>query len=63
MPLEIKELVIRATVGDNTSAPASGTQSGAAATSMGRLSAAERNALVAACVEAVLKILEDKKER
>lgn len=63
MPLEIKELVIRATVSDGTLTTATGTEGGAGATSMGGLSAAERKALVDACVETVLKILEDKKER
>lgn len=62
MPLEIKELIIRAQVDDHQAStgpmPASNGQTGGAV-----LSAAQKSELVAACVEAVMRILEAKKER
>ncbi|MCB0570864.1 MAG: hypothetical protein KDC66_13910 [Phaeodactylibacter sp.] len=53
MPLIIKELVIKATVGEGSGgqqAPASSTP-------------ASEEAIVASCVEQVLQILKDKEER
>lgn len=52
MPLIIKELVIKATVGEGSDKP-----SGPTATS------ANEEAIIAACVEQVLQILKDKEER
>lgn len=53
MPVEIRELIIRATVVN----PDSGESSSKSATSSGD------EALIAACIEQVLKILERKRER
>ena len=55
MPLEIKELVIKAVVGTEK-------ESGAAAPATGQ-DDGDREALVAACVEQVLEILREKAER
>ncbi len=52
MPVEIRELVIRATVADTESS--AGEQTGASA---------DESALVAECVEQVLEILRRQKER
>jgi hypothetical protein len=61
MPIEIKELHIRVTVnapstGGNASAPSAASP----ATGGG---AADKEALLAECVEQVLQILQDKRER
>ena len=55
MPVEIKELVIRAvtTPESQSSSPSS----------EGQMSAEEREAIIQACVQQVLKILQKKKER
>ena len=55
MPIEIKELHIKATVQDNIT-PAKDTRAAA-------ISAAQVNAIVAECVEQVLNILKEKQER
>jgi hypothetical protein len=55
MPVEIKELVIKAVVnenGNNGAAPASGGQEGGS-----------QDAVIKLCVEKVLEILKDQKER
>jgi hypothetical protein len=54
MPIEIKELVIRATVGDGAPPQASGASQG---------STLDQEAIIEACVEQVLQILKDKEER
>ena len=54
MPVEIRELIIRAKIVNNTSSAASDSE----------LIASEGDdAIIAACVEQVLKILERKRER
>jgi hypothetical protein len=58
MPIEIRELIIRARVEETSAAIPSRNGSRHSQTSM-----AEREAIVAACVEQVLKILADKQER
>lgn len=57
MPLEIKELHIKGVIGNES--PGTGGSNNTAA--MG--SEEQQEAIIAACVEKVLKILEDKKER
>jgi hypothetical protein len=55
MPVEIKELVIKAVVNENGNSaapPASGTQDGGS-----------QDAVIKICVEKVLEILKDQKER
>lgn len=56
MPLEIKELVIRAKVSEQTTAPG---RNGAASQGV----QANKEEIVSACVEQVLEILQSKKER
>lgn len=51
MPVEIRELIIKATVADNTGTGVQGSPS------------YNKEELVAACVEQVMEILKDKKER
>lgn len=58
MPIEIRELIIRARVEEISAASPSRNGSRSNQTSM-----TEREAIVAACVEQVLKILADKQER
>jgi len=59
MPIIIRELIIRANVADNLSgATQSAPPSGNAANN-----ANDRQAIISACVEQVLEILEKKKER
>ena len=53
MPIEIRELVIRATVRDDTGAAGAG----------GAVRGDEREALVAECIEQVMEILREEKER
>jgi hypothetical protein len=58
MPIEIRELIIRATVSQNSSAAAQNTatsQSGNAATS--------NDQIISTCVEKVLEILKSKNQR
>lgn len=60
MPIEIRELIIRARVDEAKTA----SQSGSGQNRRGStLSSADREAIIAACVEQVLKILDDKRER
>jgi len=59
MPIIIRELIIRANVADN---PAGGTQSSAPGNNAANNSN-DRQAIISACVEQVLEILEKKKER
>ena len=56
MPIEIKELVIKATVGDSTG------QSGGSG-GRGGVSEEEKNDIISKAVDKVLQILEDKKNR
>lgn len=58
MPIEIRELIIRARIDDSTTANPQ-----AATPSPQFLSSTDREAIIAACVEQVMQILEDKKER
>ena len=58
MPVIIKELIIRATVTDSQDKEA-----GSSSTSGPVMKNEEKEALIAACVEQVLEILEKKKER
>ncbi|QJW89133.1 hypothetical protein HNV11_06875 [Spirosoma taeanense] len=59
MPIEIRELVIRARVDETETASQtdSGNRRG------GTLTRADREAIIAACVEQVMQMLEDKQER
>lgn len=52
MPIEVKELIIKATV-----------QDAAAQTGAGAAPREDREAIIQACVEKVLEILREKKER
>ncbi|MBE7382959.1 MAG: hypothetical protein F6J95_016275 [Leptolyngbya sp. SIO1E4] len=54
MPVEIRELIIRTTVVNNA---------GDSASNSGADASGDNDAIVAACVEQVLKILERKRER
>jgi hypothetical protein len=66
MPIEIRELVIRATVGGSGDAEASGcgpSSSKASAGSSSRPQAGAEDDVVQTCVREVLRILEDKRER
>lgn len=58
MPIEIRELIIRARVEESETASQAG-QDRRSST----LSLADREAIIAACVEQVLKTLDDKRER
>lgn len=58
MPIEIKELVIRATVNNK---PPSG--NGSASQQQPSGNEADQEAIISACVEQVLQILKDKVER
>jgi hypothetical protein len=53
MPIEIRELVIRATVRDDAGAAGAGDE----------VRGDEREALVAECIEQVMEILREEKER
>lgn len=55
MPVEIKELVIRAVTTPESQSSAQSAES--------KMSAEEREAIIQACVRQVLKILQKKKER
>jgi hypothetical protein len=66
MPIEIRELVIRATVDPRGEAGAGGcgpSSSKAAATSRSRSQAGAGDDVVQSCVREVLRILDDKRER
>ena len=58
MPIEIRELIIRARVEETDTASPGRNGSRSSQTTM-----AEREAIIAACVEQVLKIMADKQER
>lgn len=58
MPIEIRELLIRVSV----NAPAGGKPAGAPGPALGADEAA-REALVAECVESVLEVLRERRER
>jgi hypothetical protein len=65
MPIEIRELIIRATVeedGDAASPSARASTGGAGAPPAGK-AAAERARLIAECVDQVMEILREQKER
>ena len=58
MPIEIKEIIIRATIGDGGSSnPSQGAAPGAEGTASGGPE------LLQECIEQVFQIIEDKKER
>jgi hypothetical protein len=59
MPVEIKELHIRVTVNQ----PAQGQQSAAPSASGKKEEGDEKEAMIAQCVEEVLQIIDNKKER
>jgi Family of unknown function (DUF5908) len=63
MPIEIRELVIRATVGAADSGSGCGTPSSGAARSPSRPPAQADDDVVQTCVREVLRILDDKRER
>lgn len=58
MPIEVKELHIKGVVSNDTSAAGSSNNTAGAGGSQ-----EQQESIIAACVEKVLKILEDKKER
>ncbi len=58
MPIEIRELVIRAYIEEADAAKDLASDS-----RLGSISFAETDAIIRTCVEQVMKILEDKKER
>ena len=60
MPIEVREIGIRLSVGDEAGAAQDWGDGGAG---RGRLSAAERRDIVEECVAAVLAALEDREER
>lgn len=64
MPIEVRELVIRVSVNaqDAGGAAASGPASGGAGAG-GAASAGSRQSLIADCVEQVLQVLRDQRER
>ena len=62
MPIEIRELVIRATVDPNEAAGGCGTPASAAPSSRRDQANADGD-VVQTCVREVLRILEDKRER
>ncbi len=60
MPIEIRELIIRASINEaDTVKPSSTDNRGG----RGSIFSSEKEAIIAVCVEQVMKILEDKKER
>jgi Family of unknown function (DUF5908) len=61
MPVIINELIIRATVGNDTANSQGATAGSGTGTAAG--AATDRERLVAQCVEQVLEILEKKRER
>lgn len=63
MPIEIRELVIRATVDPGETAGGCGRSSSAAAQSSSHTRADSGDDLVQTCVREVLRILDDKRER
>ncbi len=62
MPIEIKELHIKVKVSPPDSSNGSGASS-ASQSGNGGLSASEKQEIIAECIEQVMKILENKKER
>jgi len=58
MPVEIKELVIRVAVSDRPAQPASGAQA-----SGGGGGGGDKDAIVAECVEQVMRVIHGMKER
>ncbi|MBO9150670.1 DUF5908 family protein [Chitinophaga sp. GCM10012297] len=62
MPIEIRELVIRARVEEKTPQTASGGSGGSASPSRG-MNAADMQRIVAMCAEEVIKALKQQKER
>lgn len=60
MPIEIKELHIRVTV---NAPPGDGAQQSAPSPARSESNAADKEAIVAECVEQVLQILQEKRER
>lgn len=58
MPIEIRELIIRARIEETDAANQSRNSNGE-----GQMSFAEKEAIIASCVEQVMKMIEDKKER
>lgn len=62
MPIEIRELVIRARVEETPPKNASGSNGGAASPSRG-MNAADMQKIVAMCAEEVIKALKQQKER
>ena len=63
MPIEIRELVIRATVGGSGGEAASCAPSSSGAQSSSRAPSQSEDDVVQTCVREVLRILEDKRER
>lgn len=63
MPLEIKELVIKTRVVDAETQSSGDAKSGHPSTSSTKISAVERQKIIEECVEAILRILEIKKDR
>jgi Family of unknown function (DUF5908) len=62
MPIEIRELVIRATVGAGEAGSCGPSSSGSAQSSSGAHTRSDDD-VVQTCVREVLRILEDKRER
>jgi hypothetical protein len=63
MPIEIRELVIRATVGGGGEAAGCGPSSPGDAQASSRARSSSGDDVVETCVREVLRILEDKRER
>ena len=63
MPIEIRELVIRATVGGSGDAGGGGPSSSGDSQSPSRTQTQSGDDVVQTCVREVLRILEDKRER
>jgi Family of unknown function (DUF5908) len=63
MPIEIKELHIKVTVNATGSENMQAIGTPASLTAPSALSASEKEALIAECVEKILQILEAKRER
>ena len=63
MPIEIRELVIRATVNPGEKAGGCGASSSAAVPSSSQMQTDGGDDLVQTCVREVLRILDDKRER